>query len=380
MEARIVINGASFPQPITGVQRYARELTRRLLKRPDVALVVPRPGDIDVPAGRGSIQVVPPGRISGRLGTHAWVNRELKASIDPQAVLWSPTIRAPYNAPNHIPTIHDLSPLEHPEWFSKGVVLQHRLLVPHLTRAAKLVIADSHFTKRRLMACLAVQEQRIRVVPCGVSSRFSQVTATDRRNVTDKYMLPDRFALSVASLDPRKNLRMLINAWASLPRSIRRDLPLLLTGTSGPQFARSGKLAELPEGVRVLGYIDDDDLPALYSCATLFAYPSVYEGFGLPPLEAMAAGTPVVAFAECEAVAEFAEGAALLVSNSATALADGLAELSRENDEVRKLAADGLARAAQYSWESASATLHNALLEASHQAPERRNIAQAKEL
>jgi hypothetical protein len=139
---RIAINGASFSQRVTGVQRYAREMSARMLLDPEVQLLLAAP-DSTIGQDGAAVKVLP----AGRLGPWAWVNTTLPRALGPEEVLWSPTIRAPLRAAHHVPTVHDLSVLDHPEWFHRSVVLQWRLLLPQLCRSSVRVVTDSEFSK-----------------------------------------------------------------------------------------------------------------------------------------------------------------------------------------------------------------------------------------
>jgi glycosyltransferase involved in cell wall biosynthesis len=250
----------------------------------------------------------------------------------------------------------DMSVFDHPEWFRPLVRCQHQLLVPLLVRSAEAVITDSQFSRHRLVDQLKVDPAKVFVVPCGVDPVFSASSVEDVCAVRKALDLPEQFILSVASIDPRKNVALLIDAWRALPDRVRQELPLLLAGGGARTFAATGATGDLPPGVRLLGYVPDVQLPALYAAATVFVYPSLYEGFGLPPLEAMAAGTPVVALASTRAVAEVVEGAALLVPDRDPApMTEALTVLVEDPALRRQLTALGRRRAAAYTWEASAA-------------------------
>lgn len=355
MPPRIAISGASFSQRITGVQRYAREISARMLTQPDVRLLIPE-WAIDFAAPEGAaVERLPASACARWLGPWGWVNTTLRASLARDEVLWSPTIRAPLAVDAHVPTVHDLSVLDHPEWFRRSVVAQWRVLLPALCRRAPVVITDSQFSRDRMVRRLGLAEERIRVVACGVDQRFAAVGPGDIAELRNRLGLPDRFILAVGSSDPRKNIGHLLNAWSSLPVRQWEDVRLVLAGGTARTFAMDPCLQDLPDDVLHLGYVADSDLPALYAAAEVFAFPSLYEGFGLPPLEAMAAGTPVIALASTGAVAEVVQGAGLLVEgHSPRAFAEGLQMLLRRDGPVRTLVTAGRERAAHHSWESSA--------------------------
>lgn len=354
---QVVINGASFGQRITGVQRYTREMSTRLLAYDGVRLALPIPApDFVAPPG-ADVRVLRSRRVMPG-GAWTWVNTTLRGALGPDDVLWSPTVRAPLVARNHVPTVHDLSALDHPEWFRPAVRYQWRTLVPPMCRRAAHVITDSAFSRDRIVERLGVPLDRITVVPCGVDPRFGRASTAEVTELRARLGLPERFVLSLGSADPRKNIALLLDAWRSMPASHRGGAGLVLAGGEARTFAVVRAAQETPDGVLRLGYVADSDLPALYAAATLFVYPSRYEGFGLPPLEAMAAGTPVVALASTAAVAEVVGDAGVLVTDgSPEGVADGLATLLRDDGRAAELAIAGQSRAARYTWDAAAHAL-----------------------
>jgi glycosyltransferase involved in cell wall biosynthesis len=254
-------------------------------------------------------------------------------------------------------TIHDLSPFRHaaslPRW--KGFYL--RAATRHAARGADALIAVSQFTADEIVEVLGVPPQRIHVIPNGVDDRFGDVPQRDIAAARARLGLPDTFVLTLGTLQPRKNLRTLLEAYAAMRRA-RADTPdLVIVGGAGwgdvdVRAAVDG--LSIGAHVHVLGYVNDEDLPPLYAAATVFAYPSRYEGFGLPVLEAMACGTPAVVATGSsltEVVGANAPTAAPLdVHEWATALTDLLDDAARRD----ALGRDGRARAAGYTWARAA--------------------------
>jgi len=253
-------------------------------------------------------------------------------------VLHCPTQRAPTRS--RVPlvvTFHDLAVLRHPETFNRWTRIYSRLALPGVVRAAKRLIAVSEFTKRELLELLDVPAEKVRVIPNAVGEPFSPQGEAAEGD----------YVLAVSTLEPRKNLPRLVEAYK---RARLNGLPLLVAGAAG-----WGGVRVEGDNVRWLGEVQDDELARLYRGARAVAYVSLYEGFGLPVLEAMACGTPVVA-ARNEALEEVAGGAAVLVDPlDPDAIAAGLAEAIDRRDE---LCERGLERAQAFDWrEVARATV-----------------------
>ena|SRR5438034_6628571 len=249
-------------------------------------------------------------------------------------VLHCSTFRGPVNAPCPVVvTVHDLAVLRHPEAFNRWTRTYSRVVVPRVVRAAERVIAVSEFTKRELVELLGVVEDAIRVIPNAVGDPF----------VAGGTRADGEYVLAVGTVEPRKNLLRLAKA-AQLT-----GLELRVAGAPGwgNGDLRGG-------GVRLLGFVDDEELARLYRGALCVAYTSLYEGFGIPVLEALACGVPVVTSAGT-AMEEVADGAAVLVDPlDPDAIAAGIREAIGRRHE---LAALGLDRARLFSWRaSAEAT------------------------
>lgn len=274
-----------------------------------------------------------------------------------------------YTAPPFAPcpvvaTIHDLS-FEHlPDTFKRRSRAQLRLTVRQTARKAAHVIASSEATRRDLIETYHLAPERVSVVPLAASSQFKPVAdAEELRRVRRAYGIEGAYILAVGSIQPRKNLARLFRAYSHLRRTRTRDkLPtLLVVGKLAwlyDETLRAAQECGVTDAVKFTGYVPETDLPALYSGALCFVYTSYFEGFGLPPLEAMSCGTPVVA-GDRTSLPEVVGDAGLLVNPFDTeAIATSIARLIDDQDLRALLSARGLARATQFDWrETARLTL-----------------------
>jgi glycosyltransferase involved in cell wall biosynthesis len=313
-----------------GVERWARELVARL-----PAL---RPG--------GYAVLRPPAALAHRPG-HVWEQVALPLRAARMRALLCPANLAPLAHPRCVVVVHDAAVLRHPGWYSGVYAAWQRLLLPAIARRAQRVITVSEFSRRELAELLGVDAV---VVPGGVDERFT--AAVDPGPARRALGLARPYVLTVASHTARKNLAALVPA----ARALAGDVDVVVAGGHRPQFAPEAGL----EGLRLLGHVDDALLPGLYAGAEAFALPSLYEGFGLPVVEAMACGTPVVA-ARAGALPETCGGAALVVEPTAEAFAAALERLLGDDGERERLRAAGLARASAFSWDAATRTIDRLL-------------------
>jgi glycosyltransferase involved in cell wall biosynthesis len=326
----VTVNGRFLSQRVTGVERYARELVARL--------------------GNPATVVAPNAPVRGVRG-HLWEQGVLPRLVR-GALLWSPCNTGPLSVAHQVVTIHDCGFYDHAECFSRAFATWYRWLIPRLARRARRVITVSHFSRRRLTEFARVAEEQIVVIPNGVGRQFAPVDSDTIARTKQELGLPARYVLSVGSLDPRKNLARLLEAWRQLPTD-DWGLKLLLVGGSHQNFQAVGLAHDVPN-VAMAGYVDDEHLPAVYSGAELFVFPSLYEGFGLPVLEAMACGTAVVC-SHATSLPEVAGDAAVLVDpREPEAIAAGIRRVLEDGELRASLGRRGLARAGQYTWESAA--------------------------
>lgn len=257
-------------------------------------------------------------------------------------------------------TVHDATVFVHPETHTLLDNFLHRVYVPALLGHVDAVITLSESAKQGLMQHLRLEPDRIRVVPLAADPTFRPASVDHMESVLTRHQLERGFVLYVGALEPRKNLPTLLRAFARLRRELP-DVTLVIVGAPRWKFSAIPRVLDqlnLRQAVRFAGYVADADLPALYSAASVFCFPSLAEGFGLPVVEAMACGTPVVC-SNASALPELAGEAALLVEpTDPDAIASALTRVLRQPDLAGELRERGLARAARFSWErTASETL-----------------------
>ena len=251
-------------------------------------------------------------------------------------------------------SVHDIHILQHPRQHPFLRALLQRILLPRTLRQADAIIASSDFTRAQLTKTFPdLAADRIHTVPLAAAPCFHPIA--DRAQLETcrhTYRLPERFILCVGTLEPRKNLVRLLRAFARVRADI--DLPLVLCGIPGwhlRPLRETLRVLDLHSSVQLTGYVAAPDLPCIYNLAEYFVYPSLYEGFGLPPLEAMQCGCPVIT-GTTPAVAEVTGSAAYQVDPyNETELADALRCFARQDDLRHHHADAALERAALFSWE-----------------------------
>ncbi|MEO1895035.1 MAG: glycosyltransferase family 1 protein [Methylococcales bacterium] len=253
-----------------------------------------------------------------------------------------------------VATLMDAIPLSHPEW----VTYKYRALKNALWRKsshwAEHIITISEYSKSEIVTHFGVSEKKITVIPLAVDQRwFSVVSAQVRDEVSKRLQLPKSYYLFVGTLQPRKNIRRVIEAHQSLPCAIRAENPLIIVGREGwdSDVVDGLKARSYGDNIRWLQYINISDLYVVVSLATGLVFPSLHEGFGLPVLEAMAAGTPVVT-SNNTSLPEVAGDAALLIDPlDVTAISDAMLQIVEDELLASELKIKGGARARQFTWE-----------------------------
>jgi glycosyltransferase involved in cell wall biosynthesis len=254
---------------------------------------------------------------------------------------------------NQVITVHDLTAVDHPEWFDWKYALWHRALTPLALRRCRHIISVSHYTKQRIQQRYGISEKKITVIHNGVERRFAPVGEDAINRVRSELDIPaGPYILSLSAIQPRKNLRRLLRVWEHVQSTLDGSVTLVLAGGEGESTVfRSLALDDLPSNVHFTGYVDDDLLPALYTGAKAFVYPSLYEGFGLPILEAMACGTAVLT-SDVTSLPEVAgESASLVDPRSMDDIKEGLTRLLQDDPLRSHLQKKGKERAASFTWD-----------------------------
>ncbi len=247
--------------------------------------------------------------------------------------------------------VHDVTPLLMPELHTASNVRYFRSFAERVLPRLAGIIVPSESVRRDLAERLKVRDDRITVIPHGVDEDFFPMGGQEPKRRA--YDLPDQYVLFLGSLEPRKNLPAALEAWRLLPEELRRQYPMVVAGASGwKNAALKSELARAKaEGVRVIGYVEPHALPLVYGSAAVFVFPSLYEGFGMPLLEAMAAGAPVVT-SNTSSLPEVAGDAGLLVDPKSPAeLARAIERVLTDRALAATLVEKGRARAREFTWD-----------------------------
>lgn len=340
----LVCNARILSSPLAGAQRYVSELTSRFGER--IELVRPR-RPLHGLRGHMWEQLVLPFKVGGRL-------------------LWSPSITGPLAVRRQVVTIYDVVALDHPEWFNPRFAAWYRFLMPRLVQRVRSILVISEFTKKRLIQHCPDAASKVKVVHLAADARFSPADEVSIFHARKRLAIPTPYYLvALGSLEPRKNLHRLLQAWGRIESRIPADIWLVLAGAQGKKMVFADISFEtLPPRVHLTGHVADDLLPALYSGAIASVYLSLYEGFGLPPLEAMACGTPVLT-SNIASLPEVVGAAAITVDPlDIGAIVDGLIRLIEDSSLRFQLRSLGLNQARQFSWDKTANETWKVLQEA----------------
>lgn len=347
-----------------GVAQYIRSLAQELVKRGEhVALFTPlkwgiEPSQLPPPRGSASglrkliLSSIPRPRAAVRVVESALL--ALNSRRYDVALYHEPAaLPLPFHGPTVV-TVHDVSWVRFPDTHPADRVGVLSRSFPRTLDRVDHIIVDSDFTRRELIQLFGTPQEKISTVPLAARGGFRPRTASECVDVLSHLGLEfRRFVLSVGTQEPRKNLETVVRAYSAMPEAYRRRFPLVLVGGMG--WLNSKLEADLRPLVdrglaRLLGYVSEDTLRVLYSAAHTFVYPSLYEGFGLPPLEAMASGTPVV-ISNVASLPEVVGQAGIEIDPlDEEALRMALLALSDDESLWHRLAEAGLARSSTFSW------------------------------
>jgi len=362
---KVAFNATSLLSPLTGIGQYSRHLAIGLDGR----------ADIEALYFYGAIwsQRVRPTPMPGASRIFPWLRSNLPFSYAMRRALQCTQFTRQtasahfdlYHEPNILPlpfdgptilTVHDLSWIRHPEAHpAERVRAMNKYFPPGLERAAR-VLTDSDFVRRELMSVFAVPTERINVVPLGVEPLFRPCSAAQTLGVLQALGLNHgHYFLAVGTMEPRKNLEVALNAYSRLPREIRKHFPLVLAGMKGWNSAElDRRISTMTRNgeVRLLGYLPRPDLAIVIAGSTTLVFPSLYEGFGLPPLEAMACGVPVISSNAASMPEVIGETGVLLDPQDTDGMTQAMANLAGAPEERRRLGLLALERSKLFTWET----------------------------
>ncbi len=352
-----------------GIGRYVRclfDAVTQLDQQNDYVLLhaAPEPGRLtDLPAGANvSSREL---RFRERIMNVMWHRLKIPFPVDlltgPLDIFHSPDfVLPPVRHATSVLTVHDLAFLLFPECADQRLRAYLEQVVPRSVARADYIVADSENTKNDLVCLLDANPDRVSVIPGGVDPHFQPASQEAVADVRREYGLEQPYVLGVGVIEPRKNFPRLIEAFARFRRQADEPYQLVIAGGKGwlsDETYREAERSAFASDIRFTGYVPDAYLPALYTGARAFAYPSLYEGFGLPVLEAMACGTPVVC-ANSSSLPEFAGDAAVLVSpEDIGAIASALETVCSGEAMRSQLRGRGCERAGEYRWERSAARL-----------------------
>ena len=353
---RIGLDGMPLAQPKTGVGTYTLELASALaglapreifelvspLPYQGSILAEPRPANLHLVYSKPTVL----GRHWWTMGLPSYIRRN---SLD---LFHGTNYEVPLRASGpSVITIHDLSLLLHSNTHDARAVRRARLRLPLMTRKATCIITPSEEVRGEVCEHLHVHPDKVFPVPLAPRSNFVRLSTEETIECRRRLGVGDDFLLFVGTVEPRKNLSTLVRALEQVVRSTELRPMLVVAGQMGwkpDQFTSQLRNSAVRDLVHLTGYVSEDDLRALYSSCRLFIYPSIYEGFGLPPLEAMACGAPVIA-SRVPSVAE-ANGVRLIDPHDVDDLARSIVELLTDNSARQSLSAAGLKHASNFSW------------------------------
>lgn len=350
--------------PLTGIGRYAFELAKQLQKRDELLLTFlhgTKVRDSLTVAGESAQSVQSFKRRLQKSKAISEIYRLTFPAMKSVAlrnfkghIYHSPNYYLPPLVRNCVATFHDLSVFHWPQFHPAGRVhLMQKELRNTVSRSTRL-ITDSHYTQRELSEFFGIEKDKITVAPLAYNEQFRPRQETDVSVVLSKYKLKWRnYFLYTGTIEPRKNIITLLKAFDSLPYKDKCAFPLVISGYKGwenEELFRLFRKGESEGWLKYLGFVPGKELPHLYSAATSFVFPSIYEGFGLPVLEAMASGTPVIC-SNSTSLPEVGGDAPLMHSpTDVDTLTNHLRSMIEDAEQKKRMTALGLARAMQFSW------------------------------
>ena len=364
---KIVINALQFKRNSSGIGVMIRDLlgTFTFVTKRRCRIIVPK--DAPAFACSADTEIVPIPYDHKQGLRRIWYQTvQLGRRYGRDAVLLVTDSKMPFFLPKScvaVPLITDLAVYRMPEVYKASRVLLWKLQYAYVKRRADFFLTISQFSRDEIVALLGVSPERVHVVPCACAETMRRVQETEvLARVREKYGLSERFVLFVGNANPRKNLHRLMQAF-DMAKEHGIPHQLVIAGEQGWKFDRgeARKGLKHPEDIRFIGFVPDEDMPTLYSAASLFAFPTLYEGFGIPVLEAQACGTPVLT-SNCSSLPEVGGDAVVYVDPyDENAIRDGMLKLLWDPDLAASLVEKGYENVKRFSWEKSAALLNEIL-------------------
>jgi len=364
MTLRVGLNATALLSPLTGIGHYVHSLATALQADADLDLEFfygsrwsrqlrdgPVPG---IGAAKQAIKrfVPAPYRLTRAVAQSCFTLGARRRRV---ALYHEPSIVSFRFSGPTVLTVHDLAWVVHPESHPADRVAHMNRVFPRSLAAAAAIITDAEYVRRQVIDTYGIDPARVTAIPLAARSIFRPRGREECQPLIAALGLAyGDFLLCVGTIEPRKNLATVLRAFAALPAAVRRRHPLVIVGMRGwLSSPLQGTLEPLVNAgeVRVLGYVDDPTLAAVYAACRVLIYPSLYEGFGLPPLEAMASGVPVIASTASTLPEVLGPAGILVAPTDAEALAAAMGRIVDDEALRRQLQEAGLAQARQFSWE-----------------------------
>jgi len=364
MPKKLLIDAMTLLSPFTGIARYTYEISKRIkdCKEYDLYFNYMYPSK---KLKQNQQDQIKSKKMRDFIISNRFLKKYSRTIINSTNLLfpknydiyWQPNIIPNPNikAKKVIATVHDFSFLVHPESHPKERIEYFKKTFFKEVSKCDHIITGSNYTKKEIMKHLDFQEKDITVIYHGVDHELYKIyQRNELQGIKEKFDLPNHFLLFVGSIEPRKNMITLLKAFNSLDKTTQKNYPLILAGSKGWKNEEIIKEIQKSKYIRYLGYVEDQELAHIYNLATLFIYPSLYEGFGLPPIEAFACGTPTIV-SNTTSMPEICVDASLYINpTDILDIKEKIKFLIEDKNLQNALVKKALKRAKDFTWEKAS--------------------------
>ena len=367
---KIVVNALQYKKNSSGIGVLIRELFGRYTRKTmrECQVILPHDGP-DFLGVSNALQFRCPWNHSQGVRRILFQSFQMGLKYCRNAALLTTDSKVPFFLPRDcevIPLVTDLAVYRMQDVYQWSRVFLWKLQYRYLKKKAKNFLAISEFTKSEMVALMDLSPEQIHVIPCAASEEYYRTP--DEKQIFElrkRYQLPDRFLLFVGNFNPRKNLERMIRAFNLAKSDGYFDCDLVIAGEQGWKFDREQALSGVQnrDAIHFIGFVPDEDMAALYSAAELFVFPTLYEGFGIPVIEAQLCGTPVLT-SNCSSLPEVGgEGAFYVDPYDIQAISNGLIQMTQDESLRKELVQKGYENAKCFSWEKSASLLNDVLEE-----------------